>query len=271
MRISVGLLLFGALLVNAQDLPVSRGVNFYSLEKEASLGAQLAVDIQKTTTPLDSAAVRDYVDAIGARLTAQLPQQPAAKFTFTVIAAPAVTAPLEPLSLPGGYIFIPAGLILTAQNEAEFAGTLAHAIAHVAARHATRTASRAEIAQLAVTPLVSWGGWAGYAIRQASDTQVPIAFLQFQRGFESEADLLAVNIAGRAGYDPQGLATYIQRVQNDANPPALLAVPNRDARFQAIQAVIAGLPARTYTSSGDFARIQEEVRRLLPPVPAPAK
>ena len=53
-------------------------------------------------------------------------------------------------------------MILKADNEAELAGVMAHEIAHVAARHGTRQATRGEIANLATFPLVFLGGWAGY-------------------------------------------------------------------------------------------------------------
>jgi len=101
MRVGLGLLLITALAIDAQDRPIGGGVNLNSPAKEAALGASLAADVRRTTTPLDSAVVRDYVGGLGMRLAGQLPQQPAFHFTFAVIAEPAVAAPLEPLSLPG--------------------------------------------------------------------------------------------------------------------------------------------------------------------------
>jgi len=141
-------------------------------------------------------------------------------------------------------------------------------MAHVAARHGSRTASRAEVSQIAAEPLVSWGGW--YGASQGTSALLPVVFLQFQRRFESEADLLAVNVTARAGYDPEGLANYIERVQTDPSPPALSPVPTRDQRVQAIRQAITALPQMTYTASGDFVLIRQEIRRLSPaPPPAP--
>jgi len=239
MGFRIGLVLMAASAIQAQVAQIGRGVNLYSPAKEAALGVALAEDIRRTSTPLDSAVVRDYVEAIGARLAAQLPQQPSVRFTFEVVAGG--DSPVEPISLPGGPIFVQTGLILSSGNEAEFAGALAHAIAHVAARHATRTASRAEIAQQTAAALPD-GNFPG------------VGFLQFPRGFELEADVIAVNIAAAAGFDPNGLASYISRVQNDAT----------DRVFR-IQRAIAALPQRSYASSTEFARIQEEVRRLSAP------
>jgi len=49
------------------------------------------------------------------------------------------------------------------------------------------------------------------------------------------------------------------------------AYPLRDERVKAIEQAIQALPTKNYASSGDFARIQEEVRPALPPAPRPLK
>ena len=49
------------------------------------------------------------------------------------------------------------GLILKAESEAELAGVMAHEIAHVAARHGTRQATRGEIARVGMIPLIFMG------------------------------------------------------------------------------------------------------------------
>jgi hypothetical protein len=81
-----------------------------------------------------------------------------------------------------------------------------------------------------------------------------------------------VGITSVAGYDPEGLARYIGRAQQDPPAQALFWVyPFRDERVKAIEQAIQALPAKNYASSGDFARIQEEVRPALPPAPRPPK
>jgi hypothetical protein len=93
--------------------------------------------------------------------------------------------------------------------------------------------------------------------------------LQSQRANESEADVLAVGIAAAAGYDPEGLARYVGRVQEDPTSPAKSGFPPRDQRKQAIEQAIQALPARDYGEPGDFAGIQDELRHALPPPPKP--
>jgi beta-barrel assembly-enhancing protease len=105
------------------------------------------------------------------------------------------------------------GLILRAESEAELAGVMAHEIAHVAARHGTRQASRGTLASLLTLPLIFMGGWTGYGIQQATNVLVPVAFLQFSRGFEAEADLLGLQYMYKTGYDPTAFVDFFEKIQ----------------------------------------------------------
>src|SRR5260370_31755490 len=162
--------------------------------------------------------------------------------------------PTEPLSLPGGYIFVSSRLILTARNDAEFAGMLAHAMAHVAERHWSRQATRGEVANAASIPVIFMGGW--ISMGEGEESLVPIAFRSTQRRLEAEADVLAVKMISGAGYDPQALVGYIGRTQ-----PA----DSRESRIAGMENSIRDLPPKDYSagSSDEFARVQDEVRRAI--------
>jgi len=124
------------------------------------------------------------------------------------------TEEVNAFALPGGFFFVNSGLILKADSEAELAGVMAHEIAHVAARHGTRQATRGEIAQLATIPLIFMGGWTGYGIRQAASVAIPVGFLSFSRGFESEADLLGLEYMYKSGYDPGAFVDFFEKIQS---------------------------------------------------------
>ena len=214
---------------------VGKGVNFYSLEKEIALGKQLASEVERQAKIINDPVVAEYVNRVGQNLVrnsdAKVP------FTIKVIDSEEVNA----FALPGGFFFVNSGLILKADNEAELAGVMAHEIAHVAARHGTRQATRGEIAQLGMIPLIFMGGWTGYGIYQAASVLVPVGFLKFSRAMESEADLLGLEYMYKAGYDPTAFVDFFEKIETlEKRKPGTMAKvfsthPPTDARIQAAQ------------------------------------
>jgi predicted Zn-dependent protease len=191
------------------DRNVGKGVNFYSLDKEIALGKQLAQDVEKQAKVIDDPVIAEYVNRVGQNLVrnsdAKVP------FTIKVIDSEDVNA----FALPGGFFFVNSGLILHADNEAELAGVMAHEIAHVAARHGTRQATRGEIAQLSMIPLYIFsGGWGGYAAYQAASILIPVGFLKFSRTFEAEADMLGLQYMYKAGYDPTAFVDFFEKIES---------------------------------------------------------
>lgn len=185
---------------------VDRGVNFYSLEKEERLGHELALELEQNVRLVKDPVISDYVNQIGQAIVrnsdAKVP------FTIKVIDDDEVNA----VALPGGYFYVNTGLIMAADSEAELAGVMAHEVAHVAARHATRTETKAKIWNLASLPLVFVGGPAGLAVRQIMTLGLPVSFLKFSRDAEREADLLGLEYQWAAGYDPLALVQFLEKV-----------------------------------------------------------
>jgi beta-barrel assembly-enhancing protease len=214
---------------------VGKGVNFYSLEKEIALGKQLATEVERQAKIINDPVIAEYVNRVGQNLVrnsdAKVP------FTIKVIDSEEVNA----FALPGGFFFVNSGLILKADNEAELAGVMAHEIGHVAARHGTKQATRGEIAQIGMIPLIFMGGWTGYGIYQAASVLVPVGFLKFSRAMESEADLLGLEYMYKAGYDPTAFVDFFEKIETlEKRKPGTMAKvfsthPPTDARIQAAQ------------------------------------
>ena len=191
------------------DRDVGKGVNFYSLEKEIALGKQVAQEIERTVKIIDDPIIAEYVNRVGQNLVRNSDVK--VPVSIKVLDAEEINA----MALPGGFFYVNAGLVLKAESESELAGVMAHEIAHIAARHGTRQATRGQIVNIASIPLIFMGGWTGYGIRQAASIAVPLGFLSFSRGFEAEADLLGLQYLYKAGYDPTAFVDFFEKIQSD--------------------------------------------------------
>lgn len=186
---------------------VGKGLNFYSLEKEIALGKQIATEIERQAKIVDDPVISEYINRVGQNLVRNSDVK--VPVTIKVIDSEEVNA----FALPGGFFFVNTGLILKAESESELAGVMGHELAHIAARHGTRQASRATLANYATIPLIFMGGWAGFGARQAAGLLIPMGFMQFSRAFEEEADLLGIQYLYKAGYDPTSYVDFFEKIQ----------------------------------------------------------
>ncbi len=181
--------------------------NWYSLEKEIAMGKQYAAMVEQTAKMVQDPVVTEYVNRIGQNLVrnsdARVP------FTIKVIDSDEINA----FALPGGFFYVNSGLILAADEEAELAGVMAHEIAHVAARHATRQMTRLNWANLATLPLIFIYSPIGYAAQGLVSIGLPLTFMKFSRNFEAEADYLGLEYMYATGYDPQAFIAFFEKIQ----------------------------------------------------------
>jgi len=234
---------------------VGKGVNFFSLEREIALGKQLAQEVERQAKIIDDPVIAEYVSRVGQNLVrnsdAKVP------FTIKVLDSEEVNA----FALPGGFFFVNSGLILKAESEAELAGVMAHEIAHVAARHGTRQATRGEIAQIGmiIASIAIPYGWTGYAIRQGAGLAIPLGFLQFSQAMEREADYLGLQYMYKAGYDPTAFVDLFEKIQTlEKRKPGTLSKvfsthPMTDNRIKSaqdeIQKILAPKPEYVVSTS----------------------
>src|SRR5579862_1349951 len=133
------LLAFGA--DNSEFKP---SYNFYSPQDDVQLGSESSLQVDKQLPLLQDADALAYLNTLGKRLVAFAPNNHAEyAWRFRIVDSAEINA----FALPGGYIYVNRGVFEATENEAEFAGVVAHESGHVVMRHGTHIASEAVLAQ----------------------------------------------------------------------------------------------------------------------------
>lgn len=220
-------------------------------------GRMVAEEIRGCTKAISNPFVQSFVDALGQKLAAQWPKR---DFPFTVSVIEEDLSPQahEPIGLPGGHMFVPAALFAAAQDEAEFAGVLAQAMgqSHVMEEDLARAGLRGYM----LTDLLQ-------SFVCAFPGPIPMGYFNAQRSVERRADLATIPAMARAGFDPNALVRYVERVQAARGRvgEVFSVLPPVKKRVARMKAEIAKLPPRAYpaTDSAGFIEATEQVRRVL--------
>jgi peptidase M48-like protein len=239
--------------------------NKYSIQDDIKLGRQAAQEAESQFPLLRDETVRSYVEDVGRRLVAGIPSQfqhSEFQYYFKVVNARDINA----FALPGGPMYVNRGMIEAARSEGEMAGVMAHEISHVALRHGTAQASKAQkysilggIAGIAGTIL------GGPGVGQLAQAPFAVYLLKFSREYETEADILGAQIMAQAGYDPRDLASMFQTIERQGgggggflsdhpSPSDRYARINREAQYLRVN-------NSGNRNSREFASIQERLRR----------
>lgn len=207
--------------LRADDLPELGDVasNELSPAMEKKIGQQIMNEIRwREPTYLDDPDIENYLNQLGARLVA-VSNDPGLGFQFFAIEDPSINA----FAMPGGFIGVHTGLILSAQTESELAGVLAHEISHVTQRHIARQVFQSK--KLSMASMLAMGlallaarsnpQAAGAAIT-ATQAGAISSQLAFSRDFEREADRLGFDTLRQAGYDVRGMSGFFERLQQSS-------------------------------------------------------
>jgi hypothetical protein len=241
--------------------------NSYSPAQDVELGQQVSAEVKKEMPLLNDDSVDDYVEDVGGRLVAAIPSQfqhDEFRYSFDVVNMKEINA----FALPGGPMYLNRGMIEASENEAEMAGVMAHEISHVALRHGTAQATKAQKFQIgAVAGQILGaivGGTAGSVIAQGSQFGLSAYFLKYSREYESQADLLGAQILARAGYNPREMADMFKTIESQSGgrggPEWLSSHPNPGNRYEAINREAATLQVQgSAQSDGRFASVKSEL------------
>lgn len=207
--------------VRLPDLGSSAGT-LLSPQEADQYGASMLRQMRALNMVLDDPLVNDYINDVGYRLVAHS-DNPKQKFTFFVADDKGINA----FAAPGGYIGVNAGLIDLTRSESELAGVMAHEIGHITQHHLERAfeASKKDAPLMALILLGAIAASAG-----ANSGDAPMAVLaggqgllaqrqiNFTRKDEIEADRIGIQTLAGAGYDPEAMADFFQRMQDTMRP-----------------------------------------------------
>jgi len=247
-------------VVSGPELP-NPGNPGWTKEQQIELGFQTAAQVYKQMPVLpDSSPVTQYVQRLGAKLVAQIPEQYSWPYQFHVIPQKEINA----FALPGGPIFINLGTIVAADNEAELVGVMAHEMSHVYMQHSAKQAGKtnwiAGLAGLAGAVLGS-GGLVGQLAAAGIQFGANGIIMKYSRNDEAQADAVGAIIMYKAGYDPRAMADFFQKLATEggSGPQWLSDHPNPGNREQAIEKEVASWPPKQYdTNNAAFARTRQE-------------
>lgn len=246
--------------------------NKYSVRDDVQAGQEVARQVESQMPILRDGEVDRFVENVGRRLVNNIPpefQHSEFRYTFKVVNASDINA----FALPGGPLYVNRGMIEAARTEGEVAGVMAHEISHIALRHGTAQATKAQKYQWgAIAGAIAGaviGGPVGSVVSQGTQLGVGAYFLKFSREYETQADILGAQIMARAGYDPRDLANMFQTIERQSGgssgPEWLSDHPNPGNRYQRITqeaALLRVSPNNNYQDSVAFSRVQQRLRSM---------
>ena len=252
--------------------------NAYTVEEDVRMGRTLGAEASGQLTLIEDPQVRAYVLMLGQILSSRLPENQFA-FQFQVFDdtkpvgpmppggymfpyGPRENGGMEPIAVAGGPVFIPAGLLVKAASEAQFAGMLAHSIAHIALRHPTRLATLARQLSGDAAPPSQPGDTQNQD--KSNATLFPEGLLSLARDYELEADALATRIVASAGYDPRAFIELLRHLPHGTQHRIFrpfTSVPSIKSRIATIEKEMRSLPPNDYSGqTGQFESISARLK-----------
>jgi len=206
-------------LVSCSTTGINVGqINLISTAQEVEMGNRFAEEIAKQYAFLDVPGIQHYVSQIGARLAA-VSDRTDIEYHFTVIDD---SDQVNAFALPGGWVYVHTGLLSEAEDEGELAAVLAHEIGHVAARHHTEQMTKL-LGYSLLMQLVLGEDPNQYAAL-AAELFGTLGQLKFSRNNELESDELALKYLSRAGYSPDALVSFLEKLHRlESRKPSRLA------------------------------------------------
>ncbi len=244
-------------------------INIFSDAEEVQLGKQFSRQIEKEMKMYSDPVVTAYITQLGQHL-ANHSQRQNITYHFKVVHTEVINA----FAIPGGYLYVNIGLIRAAENESELAGVIGHEIGHVVGKHSVKQMTRqlglAAVAQLAL------GENQTKLEQMVAGLAANGVLMKYSRDAEREADIYAIQEMYDAGIDPEGMATFFQKLLKlqKGEPSRLEQMfsthPPTVERIAAVRSQIAKLPRKPNLKK-DSQRFHQIKKRLPPPSKIPKR
>jgi len=185
--------------------------NSQNIQKDIELGKQYSEYVEASVGIYENAELTAYIKAVGDKLTDQM-EQPLFEYKYTILATPEPNA----FSIPGGHLYITTGMFPFLESEDELACIMAHEIIHANNRHVIKSNRKGILTGILQIPGAIIGAVVdenlGNALQSPFQQLGLLTHASYNRKQETEADLEGVEIAAKAGYDPEALKTILSRI-----------------------------------------------------------
>lgn len=182
-----------------------------STADEIEIGASLTAGLLGAAPLVADAELQRYVNDVGFWVAAQS-RRKELPWRFGVIQSQGINA----FAAPGGYIVLTLGLYQLLENEAQLAAVLAHEIAHVVRKHhlkaLQKTMKRDLWSELTVEVLANTKD--RKQAKKLIKSGLQLYTTGLDRKYEYEADLRAVVLTARAGYDPYAFLDVLTTIDS---------------------------------------------------------
>lgn len=238
---------------------------------ERSLGEAIMSQGRRDPTYVDDPELSQYLTTMGRKLAAFAPGAVPEVEMFGV-RDPEINA----FAMPGGFIGINTGLIVSSGSESELAAVVAHEIGHVVQRHIARGMTQqsqngmlmlASLAGALLAALAGGGGNLAMGVAAFGQAAAINRQLGFSRDAEREADRAGFQMLTKAGYDAEGMSQMFSRLMNASrlNEGAgggswASTHPLSIERMSDVQNRVRSTPPSRHVDSDDFWYVRAKMR-----------
>ncbi|MGK3114256.1 beta-barrel assembly-enhancing protease [Candidatus Pantoea formicae] len=222
---------------NLPDMGTTAGSTL-SINQELQIGDFYVRQLRASAPLINDPLLNQYINELGQRLVAHA-NSVRTPFHFFLIQNDELNA----FAFFGGNVVLHSSLFRYTDNESQLASVMAHEISHVTQRHLARAMEE----QKRNAPL-TWVGALGSILLAIANPQVGMAALtgtlagtqqgmiSFTQANEQEADRIGIQVLQRAGFDPQAMPNFLQKLADQSRfsskpPEILLTHPLPDSRL----------------------------------------